>query len=47
MIKTALSSGRLKLEMRSMADAKNREDVMYCADLLHKAGFFPKKLDEG
>ena len=46
-IKTALSSGRLKLEMRSMADAKNREDVLYCADLLYKAGFFKKKLDDG
>lgn len=46
-IKTAMSSGRLKLQMQSMADAKNRQDVLFAADLLHKAGFFEKKLDEG
>lgn len=46
-IKTAMASGRLKLEMQSMADAKNREDVLFCAELLHKAGFFEKKLDDG
>ena len=46
-IKTAMASGRLKLEMQSMADAKNREDVLYAADILQKSGFFPKKLDDG
>ena len=46
-IKTAMSSGRLKLEMQSMAEARNREDVLYAANLLVKSGFFPKKLDEG
>jgi hypothetical protein len=33
--------------MRSMADAKTRDDVLCCADLLYKAGFFPKKVDDG
>ncbi|MGE3712720.1 MAG: ABC transporter substrate-binding protein, partial [Hyphomicrobiaceae bacterium] len=46
-IKTAIGSGRLRFQMRSAADAKNREDLLYAANLLTKAGVLPKKLDEG
>lgn len=46
-IKTAMDSGRLDLRMRSMADAENRKDVLVAAEILQKAKFFPKKLDEG
>ena len=46
-IKTAIESGRLKFQMRSAADPKNREDVLVAAELLTKAGMFPRKLDEG
>jgi NitT/TauT family transport system substrate-binding protein len=46
-VKTAIGSGRMRMAMRSMADPKNREDVLYCHDLMHKAGAFEKKLDDG
>jgi NitT/TauT family transport system substrate-binding protein len=46
-IKTAISSGRLKFQMRSAANAENRKDVLFAGDLLAKGGMFPKKLDDG
>jgi NitT/TauT family transport system substrate-binding protein len=46
-IKTAIESGRLRFQMRSVADAENRKDVLSAADLLVKGGMFPKPLDEG
>lgn len=46
-LRTALGSGRMRFKMRSMAEAKHREDVMFAANILTKAGTFPKKLDEG
>jgi len=46
-IKTAIESGRLRFQMRSAAEPKNREDLLFCADLLSKSGMFPKKLDDG
>lgn len=46
-IRTAMDSGRLDLKMRPMSDEKSRSDVLYAADLLHKAKFFSKELDEG
>jgi NitT/TauT family transport system substrate-binding protein len=46
-IKTAITSGRLKFQMRSAANAENRKDVLFAADLLQKGGMFPKPLDDG
>jgi len=46
-IKTAMDSGRLNLQMHSMSEETNRADVLYAANILQKAKFFPKKLDEG
>ena len=46
-IKTAIESGRLKFQMRSSAVTANRQDLLFAAELLTKAGMFPKKLDEG
>jgi ABC-type nitrate/sulfonate/bicarbonate transport system substrate-binding protein len=46
-IRTAMDSGRLSLQMQSMADAESRKDILLAAEILQKAQFFPKKLDEG
>lgn len=46
-IKRAVESGRMKFKMRSMAEDKNREDVLFCANILHEAGSLPKMIDEG
>jgi len=46
-IKAAISSGRLKFQMRSAADPENRKDVLFAAEILSKGGMFPKALDEG
>lgn len=46
-IKTAITSGRLRFQMRSAADAQNRRDVLSAAELLVKGGMFPKALDDG
>jgi len=46
-IKTALSSGRMRFKMRSLADAKTREEVLFSANILTEDGFFEKKLDDG
>ena len=46
-IKTAIESGRLKFQMRSSAVTANRQDLLFAAELLTKAGMFSKKLDEG
>ena len=46
-VKTAISSGRMRMAMRSMAEKKDREDVLYCADLMLKGGAFEKKIDDG
>lgn len=46
-IKTAISSGRLKFQMRPVSDPENRKDLLFAADILSKGGMFPKALDEG
>ena len=45
-IKAAIESKRLRFQMRSAADTANRKDVLFTADLLTKAGMFPRALDE-
>lgn len=46
-IKTALESKRMYFKMQSIADVKNRDQVMFAAEILTKNGILPKKLDEG
>jgi len=46
-IKTAMSSGRMRFKMRSVADAKVRDEVLFAANILTEDGFFEKKLDDG
>lgn len=46
-MRMALSSGRMRFDTRAMAIDKNREEVLYAANLLTKAGTFEKKLDDG
>ncbi len=38
----AVDSGRMRFLVRSMAEAKNREDVLFCANIMTKAGTLPK-----
>jgi NitT/TauT family transport system substrate-binding protein len=45
-LETAVDSGRMKFKMRSMADTKNREDVLFAADVMNKAGTL-KKINDG
>jgi ABC-type nitrate/sulfonate/bicarbonate transport system substrate-binding protein len=44
-MRDAMDSGRLKLQMRPMAVEKNRADMQFFADLLSEAGGLPGKLD--
>ncbi len=46
-MKDALDSGRLKLELRPSREQKNRDDMQFFADLLTEAGGLPGKLDSG
>jgi NitT/TauT family transport system substrate-binding protein len=46
-LKTALSSGRMKFKMRSTAEPKVREDILFAANILTEDGFYEKKLDDG
>lgn len=45
-MKMALGSGRMRFDTRPLAVEKNREEVLFAANLLTKAGTFEKKLDD-
>jgi ABC-type nitrate/sulfonate/bicarbonate transport system substrate-binding protein len=44
-MKLALTSGRLKLALRPVREAKHKADMQFFADLLSEAGGLPGKLD--
>ncbi len=45
-LEKAVDSGRMRFGMRAMTEAKYREDVMFCANIMNKAGTLPK-INEG
>ena len=45
-LKTAMDSGRMQYKMRPMSVEKNREDILFAADIMHKAGALPSKVPE-
>lgn len=45
-LKTAMESGRMQYEMRPMSVEKNREDILFAADIMQKAGTLPQKVPE-
>ena len=45
-LKTAMDSGRMQFEMRPMSVEKNREDILFAGDIMHKAGSLPQPVPE-
>ena len=45
-LKTAMESGRMQFEMRPMSVEKNREDILFAGDIMHKAGSLPQQVPE-